>query len=123
MMNTKQTQTGNWQEEQALERYAAIAPLLDETLDTAKKLKLRDDIAERLGVSTRTVYRYEAAYRADGFTGLKPMNREQRRSKKLPENFDELLAEAIQLKKEVPKRSVEQLILILELEGRVAPGV
>ena len=123
MMNTKQTQTDNWQEEQALERYAAIAPLLDETLDMARKLKLRDDIAERLGVSTRTVYRYEAAYRAGGFTGLKPMNREQRRSKKLPENFDELLAEAIQLKKEVPKRSVEQLILILELEGRVAPGV
>jgi transposase InsO family protein len=51
------------------------------------------------------------------------MSREQGRSKKLPENFDDLLAEAIQLKKEVPKRSVEQLILILELEGRVAPGV
>ena len=73
MMNTKQRQAGNWQEEQALTRYAAIAPLLDETLDTAKKLKLRDDIAQRLGVSSRTVYRYEAAYRADGFTGLKPI--------------------------------------------------
>jgi len=123
-MNIMQTnQHGNWQEKQALERYAAIAPLLDETLDIAKKLQLREDIAEKLGVSYRTVYRYEAAYRTAGFTGLKPVDREQCRSKRLPRNFDELLAEAIQLKKEVPKRSVEQLILILELEGRVAPGV
>jgi len=112
----------NWQEQQALERYTVIAPLLDETLDTAKKIQLREDIAERLGVSTRTVYRYEASYKMNGFTGLKPMNREQRNSKKLPDNFDDLLAEAIQLKKEVPRRSVAQIILILELEGRVAPG-
>lgn len=123
MTITKTHQQGNWQEQQALERYAAIAPLLDETLDTAKKLQLREEIAEKLGVSSRTIYRYEATYRASGFAGLKPINREQRRSKKLPSHFDELLAEAIQLKKEVPKRSVEQLILILELEGRVAPGV
>lgn len=123
MIKKQTSQTNNWQEQQALERYAAIAPLLDETLDAAKKIQLRDEIAERLGVSTRTVYRYEASYKTGGFTGLKPMNREQRRSKKLPDNFDELLTEAIQLKREVPKRSVEQLILILELEGRVAPGV
>lgn len=123
-MNTTQThQRGNWQEQQALERYVAIAPLLDETLDIAKKLQFREEIAEKLGVSSRTIYRYEASYRASGFAGLKPINREQLQSKKLPINFDELLKEAIQLKKEVPKRSVEQLILILELEGRVAPGV
>ena len=46
-----------------------------------------------------------------------------KRSPKLPENFDELLEQAIQLKREVPKRSVRQIIYILELEGRVAPGV
>ncbi len=51
------------------------------------------------------------------------MNRQQRRSRKLPENFDELVAEAIQLKREVPTRSVARIIMILELEGRVAPGV
>lgn len=116
-------QTNNWQEHQALERYTAIAPLLDETIDIAKRNQLRDEIAEKLGVSSRTVYRYEALYKSGGFTGLKPMNREQRRSRKLPDHFDDLLAEAIQLKKEVPKRSIEQLILILELEGRVAPGI
>lgn len=116
-------QTNNWQDQQALERYTAIAPLLDDTMDTAKRNQLRDEVAERLGISARTIYRYEASFKSGGFTGLKPINREQRRSGKLPEHFDDLLAEAIQLKKEVPKRSVEQLILILELEGRVAPGV
>ncbi|MCD8075289.1 MAG: hypothetical protein LUF27_09725 [Lachnospiraceae bacterium] len=34
----------------------------------------------------------------------------------------ELVAEAIQLKREVPERSVSQIIYILELEGRVEPG-
>ena len=116
-------QTSNWQDQQALERYTAIAPLLDETMDPAKRNQLRDEVAKRLGISARTIYRYEASFKSGGFTGLKPINRERRRSGKLPDHFEDLLAEAIQLKKEVPKRSVEQLILILELEGRVAPGV
>jgi hypothetical protein len=41
----------------------------------------------------------------------------------LPGNFNELVSEAIQLKREVPTRSVAQIILILEMEGRVAPGI
>lgn len=113
----------SWQEEQALNRYQLIAPLLDESLDDAKRIQLRKDIAKRNEISPRSLYRYESAYRKGGFSGLKPVNREQRRSQKLPENFDELLEQAIQLKREVPKRSVNQIIYILELEGRVAPGI
>lgn len=67
----------SWQEEQALQRYQMIAPLLDESLDTAKRIQLREDIAEKNHISTRTVYRYESAYKTGGFAGLKPMNREQ----------------------------------------------
>ena len=88
-----------------------------------KAIQLREAIAEQNGLSPRTLYRYEAAYRKGGFPGLKPQDRESKRSPKLPENFDELLEQAIQLKREVPKRSVRQIIYILELEGRVAPGV
>lgn len=113
----------SWQEEQALNRYQLIAPLLDESLDNAKRIQLRKDIAQRNHISSRSLYRYESAYRKGGFAGLKPVNREQRRSQKLPENFEELLEQAIQLKREVPKRSVNQIIYILELEGRVAPGI
>ena len=112
-----------WQEEQALQRYQMIAPLLDESLDNAKRIQLRETIARQNGLSPRTLYRYEASYRQGGFSGLKPQDREPKRSPKLPENFDELLEQAIQLKREVPKRSVRQIIYILELEGRVAPGI
>lgn len=122
-MTQKISQSKNWQEEQALHRYQMIAPLLDESLDDAKRIRLREAAAEKYEISTRSLYRYEAAYKKDGFSGLKPMNREQRRSQRLPDNFDELLAQAIQLKREVPKRSVNQIIFILELEGFVPPGV
>ena len=115
--------TKKWQEDEALERFRLISPLLDETLDKGAKQKLRKTIADSNGISERSVYRYEAAYRTGEFQGLMPMNREKRRSQKLPDNFEDLLQEAIQLRREVPERSVDQIILILELEGRVAPDV
>ena len=112
-----------WQDEEALKRYQMIALLLDEDLDEAKRRQLREEIAERNEISKRSLYRYEAKYREDSFTGLRPMNREKRRSQALPENWDEIVGEAIQLKREVPKRSVRQVIKILEIEGYAIPGV
>ena len=112
-----------WQEDQALYRYQLISPLLDEALDDAKRSQLRKQIAEKNDISERSLYRYEKAFRDGSFSGLKPQTREKRRSQQLPDNFDYLLTQAIQLKREVPKRSVNQIILILELEGHVAPGV
>ncbi|MEG0721926.1 MAG: DDE-type integrase/transposase/recombinase [Lachnospiraceae bacterium] len=120
-MQTKETL--KWQEEQALSRYQLISPLLEESLDDAKRIQLRKRIAEQSGISLRSLYRYEAAYQNGGFAGLKPISRGQRCSRKLPKDFNSLLEEAIQLKREVPGRSVKQIIRILELEGRIAPGV
>ena len=112
-----------WQNEQALYRYRLISPLLDPDIDDAKRCQLREEIAEREQVSKRTIYRYEEKYRDRQFEGLVPMNREKRRSQKLPDNWDEIVGEAIQLKREVPRRSVRQIILILETEGWAPPGV
>ena len=112
-----------WQNEEALKRYQMIAPLLDPDIDNAKRCQMREEIAKREDISTRTIYRYEEKYRNDQFDGLIPASREKRRSQKLPDNWDEIVGEAIQLKREVPKRSVRQIIMILELEGHVAPGV
>ena len=112
-----------WQDEEALKRYQMIAPLLDEDLDEAKRRQLREEIAAKYEISKRSLYRYEAKYREDSFTGLRPMNREKRRSQALPENWDEIVGEAIQLKREVPKRSVRQIIKILEIENYALPGV
>lgn len=122
LKNEEQT-TKAWQEDQALARFQMISPLLDESLDQAKRVELREQLSQRYQVSTRSLYRYENYYRENGFSGLKPMNRESRRTQSLPENFDELVNEAIQLKREVPSRSVAQIILILEMEGLVLPGI
>lgn len=112
-----------WQDEEALRRYQMISPLLDEDLDEAKKIELREEIAQKNQISTRSLYRYEAKYREEAFSGLRPMNREKRRSQTLPDNWDEIVSEAIQLKREVPRRSVRQIIKILEYEGYALPGV
>ena len=111
-----------WQEDTALQRFKMIAPLTDEGLDQAKRVMLRHKIAEDNQLSYKTVKRYDDAYRGHGFEGLKPTNHTPRNLDKLPEDFDELLQEAIQLRREVPSRSVDKIITILELEGRVSPG-
>ena len=113
----------NWRNEEALKRYQMIAPLLDPEIDNAKRCMLREQIATREGVSIRTVYRYERSYQEGRFDGLIPKNREKRRSQKLPDNWEEIIREAIQLKKEVPRRSVRQIIMILESEDYAAPGI
>lgn len=119
----QKTEVKKWQDEEALKRYQLIAPLLDESIDEAKRRQLRDEIAEKNGISKRSIYRYEEKYREGQFGGLRPMNREKRRSQRLPDNYDEIVREAIQLKKEVPRRSVRQIIKILESEGCALPGV
>lgn len=111
-----------WRNQEALKRYQMIAPLMDEELDNAKRCQMREEIAEKEGLSKRTVYRYEEKYRKEQFEGLLPMNREKRRSQKLPENWEEIVGEAILLKREVPKRSVRTIIRILEIEGWAKPG-
>ena len=120
-MNANKKLSTQWREDEAVSRFSLISPLLDETLDEAKRVQIRSDIAERNGLSVRTIYRYEKAYHDGGFNGLKP--KERGSTLPLPDNFQTLLDEAIQLRREVPSRSVKKIIDILELEGKVAPGV
>ena len=60
-MNT--TKDNKWRDGKALERYTLIAPLLEDSLDPAKRLQMRKDIASRNGVSLRSLYRYKAAFK------------------------------------------------------------
>lgn len=123
-MNTsKNLMKQQWQEQEALNRFRLISPLLREDMDDAKRLQLRRQIAQENNISVRSLYRYEKAYAEEQFSGLKPADRQKHRSQRLPDNFDFLLEQAIQLRKEVPERSVAQIIFILEAEGFVAPGV
>ena len=123
-MNTNETLIKQqWQDQEALHRFQLISPLLQTGLDDARRLQLRRTIADENNISVRTLYRYEKAFAEKQFAGLRPADREKHRSQKLPENFEFLLEQAIQLRREVPERSVAQIIYILEAEGLVAPGI
>ncbi|MBR2701470.1 MAG: transposase [Erysipelotrichaceae bacterium] len=113
----------NWRENTALSRFQIIQPLLDQTLDKAKRIRIRRKIAADNDISEKTVKRWEDAFFQSGFSGLKPAEKTGGQLSKLPDNFPELLQEAIQLKREVTTRSVNQIIFILEGEGKAEPGV
>ena len=54
-MNKAKETTKKWQEDEALRRFQLISPLLQEGLDDAKKLQLRGTIADKNGISVRTL--------------------------------------------------------------------
>lgn len=108
-------------DEIATQRMQLVAPLLAEGLDAAKAMKLRKQICESTGLSDRTLRRYLSQYHTDGFRGLKPKSKYSNtvREEAVPTH---ILNEAIVLRREVPTRSVSQIIQILEWEGIIKPG-
>lgn len=107
-------------EEIAAQRLQMISPLLQEGLDPAKAREIRIRICEETGLSDRSIRRYVAKYRDEGFDGLKPKGKETTSGQEpIPPH---ILEQAIILRREVPSRSVSQIIQILEWEGLVKPG-
>ncbi len=107
-------------DEIAEQRVQILSPLLAEGLDSAQARQIRTRICEQTGISERTLRRYLAQYRKDGFSGLKPKGKGKRQSDEaIPVN---ILEQAILLRRQVPSRSITQIIQILEWEGLVEPG-
>lgn len=106
-------------EEIAAERMQLISPLLAEGTDPGKMKELKKMICEQTGLSERTLRRYLAAYRTAGFTGLRPQGKRQERNSEAI--APHLVEQAILLRREVPSRSVAQIIQILEWEGLAKP--
>jgi putative transposase len=107
-------------EEIASRRVQLLSPLLAEGLDAGKARQIKASICEQAGISERTLRRYLAQYRTDGFGGLKPKGKNQRRREDaIPPH---LLEQAILLRRQVPGRSIAQIIQILEWEGLAQPG-
>ena len=104
----------------ATQRVQLLSPLLVEGLDPAKARQIKARICEQTGIAERTLRRYLAQYQVDGFSGLKPKGKNSGNQREtIP---PEILEQAILLRREVPGRSIAQLIQILEWEGRVQPG-
>jgi transposase InsO family protein len=105
--------------DKALEFYRIIAPLLTPGLETAEKRALREHILTQEKLSERTLRRLIEKYRKGKLEGLKPKERSDRGETRAIR--DEIIAEAIKLKEELPYRSVRRLLEILEHEGKIKP--
>jgi putative transposase len=110
----------NKAEEIAAQRFQILAPLLADGLDPAKARQMKAVICEQTGLSERTLRRYLAQYRKEGFGGLKPKGKGRKPAKEAI--APHLLEQAILLRREVPSRSVNQIIQILEWEEKAKPG-
>jgi transposase InsO family protein len=104
----------------ASQRVQLLSPLLAEGLDAAKARLIKARICEQTGLSERTLRRYLTQYQTDGFSGLRPKGKGA--STQRETIAPEVLEQAILLRREVPGRSISQIIQILEWEGQVAPG-
>ena len=110
-------------------RYEVIAPLIVRSLEPKERAYILRDLAARLWptpdgrlirIHARTIARWVASYRSRGYAGLLPEPRTDRGQHR--RIADEVLQQAVALRREDPARSVRAIIRILELQGLVAPG-
>jgi len=110
-------------EETAENRFKIITPVLvamEERADAAKIVQTKKNVCDQNGISPRTLERWLESHKHGGFNGLKPMKRVYGGPNAIS---DELIDEAILLRREVPSRSVSQIIEILEMEGKARAGL
>ena len=108
-------------DEIAVERVQLLTPILAAGTDAGKIREAKAQICQQYGISERTLRRYLDQYKKQGFDGLRPKGKGQKNTlvNAIPEN---VMEQAVLLRREVPSRSVSQIIRILEWEGLVAPS-
>jgi putative transposase len=103
----------------ALARWAVIAEAVDEQLTPAERGRLVSELARRvhrdadgtqIRVTTRTIYRWLAAWRAGGFEALKPA---RRRDAGVPRTDPDIVELAVALRREAPARSAAHIAEIV----------
>lgn len=100
--------------EVAAERMEMIAPLLSPGLTKHDRSVMKKELAEHYNVSTKTVHRYYMKYLGKGYEGLLPAKQDRSGRRVIPED---VLKEAIEMRKQLPTRSVKDIIFTLESEG------
>jgi putative transposase len=109
-------------------RYNLIAPIVTRMdLSHGEIAPLLREIARgtyqipgttRTKVSVRSLARYLALYRQEGFDGLEPAHRTY--NQKIPQEY---IDKAVALRRENPKRSIERIITMLQTAGEVPEGL
>ena len=107
-------------DEIAQERIEIISPLLENGIDKGKFKQLIVSQCQKYAVSERTIKRYLESYSKEGYKGLFPAKRGKLAKKGVI--TDEIIDMAVMLRREVPSRSIETIIKILEMEEVVAEG-
>ena len=111
-MNDKVIDT---EREKALKRFALISPLLEEGISAAELAQRRCVLLERENISERTLRRWIASYRKEGFEGLA---RRERNDKGISKSISpEVLEMAGEMRRELPRRSAGLICELLEREG------
>jgi transposase InsO family protein len=106
--------------ESGLKKYEIISPLLADGLEAAQKRRLRKEITARHAISDRSLRRYLGQYAQHGYEGLaRNVRSDKGVSKSIPAD---VLQAAIELRRELPGRSLRRIITILESEGMAAKG-
>jgi transposase InsO family protein len=104
--------------EEALRRFALIAPILEEGLCASELSRRRCALLEKEDISERTLRRWIASYRKGNFDGLV---RKSRSDKGVVKGITpEALSLAEEIRKELPRRSAGQICALLEREGHKA---
>jgi transposase InsO family protein len=101
--------------EEGLRRFGLISPLLEEGLCVTELARRRCLLLEREGISERTLRRWIASYKKNGFDGL---IRQERSDKGLSKTISpEALALAEEMRRELPRRSAGLICELLYREG------
>ena len=113
----------------ALFRYRIIAPLCDPDLAWGEKTALMEEIASRIHVlpngkekqfKFETIKSWYKRYRKSGYDGLKTNPRRDKGTFRIVD--EQIIKKACDLKREQPRRTLNQVIAILEQENIVAVG-
>jgi transposase InsO family protein len=103
------------EKEEALRRFGLISPLLEEGISAPEKAQRRCVLLGKEEISERTLRRWIASYKRDGFDGLLRQERNDKGISKAIPSDALLLAE--QMRRELPRRSAGLLCELLERAG------
>jgi transposase len=101
--------------EEGLRRFRIIVPLLDDESGKCEQRKIRRRICDREGLSLRTLRRWVATYKQNGFNGL--LTRERRDKGGSRAIKEEALKMAVELRRDLPNLSAERIQHILVSQG------
>lgn len=95
--------------------------MIDKTAIELSKQQFNDVVNKRIvSYSYRTLYKFYSAYKKLGFDGLKPRAKSSKGSH--PAVPSDLIKEILLLKEELPARSAQKIIVMLELSKKADKG-